>query len=88
MRTSLLHLDKTISHNEPMKLKYTGTIEVKPLTDHPDWLVVTKGHGRYEKGERLPLSYLKENGFTAADCESVDLLDPDRTERLCPPVTG
>ena len=71
-----------------MKFKYSGIIEVKPLPAYPDWLIITKGHGRYETGERLPISYLKENGLSAVDCEALALVDPDRTERLCPPVIG
>ena len=71
-----------------MKLKYSGIIEVKPLTGHPDWLIITKGHGRYETGERLPIGYLKKNGLSAVDCEALNFLDPDRTERLCPPGIG
>ena len=72
----------------PLKFKYSGIIEVKPLADCPEWLVITKGSGRYETGERIHISYLKENGFRPADCEAVDLLDPDRMERLCPPIIG
>ena len=65
-----------------MKFKYVGTIEVEPLSiifpsfaDHPEWLVITKGHGRYETGERIHISYLKENGFRPANCEAVILME-------------
>jgi len=35
----------------------------------------------------MRLEYIRDN-FTAADCESLNVLDPDRTERLCPSVIG
>ena len=71
-----------------MKLKYSGIIEVKPLTDCPDWLVIIKGDERYETGDRIHIGHLEENGFTAADCEALNVLDPDRTDRLCLPIIG
>jgi len=69
-----------------MKFKYSGIIDVSPLKDYPNWLVVTRGHGRYKKGERLHIKYLAENDFKPADCEALNLVDPDRTKRLCPPI--
>lgn len=69
-----------------MKFKISGMIEVEPLEGCPGWVVVTKTFLRWEKGERLPVSYLTENKFSPADCEALNLVDPNRTERLCPPI--
>ena len=58
-----------------LKFKYSGIIEVKPLADCPEWLVITRGSGWYETGERLHISYLKESGFRPVNCEAVILME-------------
>ena len=58
-----------------LKFKYSGIIEVKPLADYPGWLVITRGSGRYETGERLHIGYMKESGFTPANCGAVILME-------------
>ena len=58
-----------------LKFKYLGIIEVKPLADYPEWLVITRGSARYEKGERIHIKQLKESGFRPVNCEAVDLME-------------
>ena len=70
-----------------MKLKYTGTVEVEPCENSPGMWEVTVGTELVPLGWVLRLEYIREN-FTPADNDSLNTLDPDRTERLCRPVIG
>ena len=70
-----------------MKLKYTGIVEIEPCENSPSRWMITKGTELVPAGEVMRLEYIQAN-FTAVDCKAVDLLDPDRTARLCPPVIG
>jgi len=69
-----------------IKLKYTGVIECEPC-DSPGFWKITKGTELVPAGEVMRLEYIKKN-FRPADCEALNLVDPDRTERLCAPVIG
>jgi len=69
-----------------MKLKYRGIVEIEPSVT-PGFFRVTKGTELVNLDQVMSLEYIREN-FTAADCDSRDLLEPDRTERLCPPIIG
>ena len=70
-----------------MKLKYIGTIECKPCPNSPGMWEITKGTELVPAGQVMRLEYIRKN-FTAADCEALNLMDPDRDERLCPPIIG
>ena len=65
-----------------MKLKYTGTIEVKLILTSNKTFRVTRGTELVPAGQVMGLEYIKAN-FTAGDYEALNLIDPDRTERLC-----
>ena len=70
-----------------MKLKYTGTVTIEPCENSPGRWMITKGTELVPAGEVMRLEYIRDN-FTPADREALNLLDPDRTARLCPPVIG
>jgi len=57
-------------------------VEIEPHPESPGMFRVTKGCEFFDESNVLRLEYLKEH-FTPVDCEAVDLVDPDRTERLC-----
>jgi len=71
-----------------MKFKLTAIIEAKDLPDFPGYVEVTKGLQGYKHGEWWKIEQLKENGLTPVDCNALNLMDPDRTERLCPSIIG
>uniref|UniRef100_A0A6M3LPK0 Uncharacterized protein n=1 Tax=viral metagenome TaxID=1070528 RepID=A0A6M3LPK0_9ZZZZ len=70
-----------------MKFNFNGHIEVFPVPDNPGLFGVVEDTELFKAGRILTLGYLREH-FTPADCEALNLMDPDRTERLCPPVIG
>ena len=70
-----------------MKLKYTGIVEAEPCENRPGEWEITKGTALVPLGWVIRIEYIKAN-FTPADNESLNTLDPDRTERLCPPGIG
>jgi len=70
-----------------MKLKYTGIVEIEPCENSPGRWMITKGTELVPAGEVMRLEYIRAN-FTEADCEALNIMDPDRTERLCPPIIG
>ena len=72
---------------EEMKLKYSGVVEAEPCPNSPGMYRITKGTELVPAGQVMRLEYMRAN-FVAADCESLDVLDPDRIMRLCPPVIG
>ena len=72
------------SGGRTMKFKFKGQVEIERLEDGQ--FVVTRGDGFFISGHAvLVLDELKK-WFTPADCEALNLVDPDRTERLCPPI--
>ena len=70
-----------------MKLKYTGTVTAEPCENSPGRWKITKGTELVPAGEVMRLEYIRAN-FTATDCGALNIMDPDRTERLCPPIIG
>ena len=66
-----------------MKFKYSGIIEVEQLGDGD--FVVTVGDGYFFQGHEVIIKDDLKH-FTPADNEALNLIDPDRTERLCPPI--
>jgi len=70
-----------------MRLKYTGIVEAEPCPNSPDRWMITKGTELVPAGQVMRLEYIKAN-FSSADCEALNLFDPDRTERLCPDDIG
>uniref|UniRef100_A0A6M3L2G9 Uncharacterized protein n=1 Tax=viral metagenome TaxID=1070528 RepID=A0A6M3L2G9_9ZZZZ len=63
-----------------MKFNYAGTIEVGQLESGD--LIVTVGDGYFYRGHEVILKDDLKH-FSPADCEALNLVDPDRTERLC-----
>lgn len=73
-----------------MRFNFKGQIEVEPdsLGGNNNIFLVTKGHELFlPEGQYLTLLGLKKN-FTPADCNALNLVDPNRTERLCQPIIG
>ena len=70
-----------------MKLKYTGIIEVEDSPLYVGSLLVTKGTKLVPAGQVFTIEEAIAN-FTPADNDSLNLLDPDRVKRLCPPIIG
>jgi len=65
-----------------MKFKYGGMVEIVP-SDEPGRYRISKGTRLVQAGLFLfDIEYIREN-FTPGDCDALNLLDPDRTERLC-----
>jgi len=67
-----------------MKFKYTGMVEIEPCENSPDRWKITKGTELVSGGQVVRMEYIRDN-FTPVDNEALNLLDPDRTERLCRP---
>jgi len=67
---------------EKMRLKYTGVVEYKPCENSPGMYMITNGTELVPAGQVMSPEYMRAN-FTAGDCEALNLLDPDRTDRLC-----
>jgi len=64
-----------------MKFNYQGQIEVEAC-ENGSQVFVTKSDGYYwQTGTVIPLDELKEH-FMPADCEALNLVDPDRVKRL------
>jgi len=64
------------------------TIEVEDVPGLPGVFYVKSLSDRfYALGQHIKIEDLIEN-FTPADCEALNLVDPDRTKRLCPPIIG
>ena len=70
-----------------MKLKYIGVIEAEPFPNSPGMYRITKGTELVPAGQVMGLEYMRAN-FEAADCAALNVLDLDRTNRLCPRVIG
>jgi len=63
-----------------------GIVEAEPMVT-PGIFKITRGTELVPAGQVMRLEYIREN-FTAADCEALNLMDPDRVKRLCPPIIG
>jgi len=70
-----------------IKLKYTGIIEAEGCPNSPGIYYVCTGTELVPDGQVMRLEYIRAN-FTAADNNALNLMDPDRTKRLCPPIVG
>ena len=70
-----------------MKFKYTGIVTAEPCENSPGRWKITKGTELVPAGEVMRLEYIKAN-FTAADGAALNIMDPDRTDRLCLPIIG
>ena len=64
-------------------------IEIEPLPNSPGMFRVKPGKGCefFDDSNVFGLEYLKEH-FEPVDGPALDLVDPDRTERLCPQIIG
>lgn len=71
----------------PLKFNFNGQIEVEPHPDSPGMYRVIKGCEFFDESQVVRLEYLKTH-FTPASGAALDLVDPGRTNRLCPPIIG
>ena len=65
-----------------MKFKYKGMIEIVPYPLVPGKYRISNGTKLVLADRVESLSFFKEN-FTPVDNEALDLVDPNRTKRLC-----
>jgi len=68
-----------------LKFKYKGMMEVEPIPENPDIYVVTKVDHSIMLGQHLDIQTLKKD-FTPVYGDTLNLMDPKRNERLCPPI--
>ena len=64
-----------------MKFKFVGIIETTRLRD--GGFMVTRGDGFFVRTKTVFEMDTMKKHFTPADCEALNLVDPDRTGRLC-----
>jgi len=60
-------------------------VTLEPHTDRPGMFKVTRGCCYLDTGTVMSFESIMEQ-LTPVGCDSVDLVDPGRNERLCPPI--
>ena len=66
------------------KLK-TSIVALEPHLNSPGMLKVTRGCYFLEEGTVMSLESILEH-LRPVGCDSLNLVDPDRDKRLCPPI--
>ena len=70
-----------------LKFKYKGMMEVEQMPENPDVFVITKLDHSLVLWQHIDLKTLSDDKkFTPIYGDSLALVDPKRTERLCPPI--
>lgn len=62
-------------------------IEVEPIPENPDMFVITKLDHSLALGQQIDIEYIK-NKLGPIYGDSLNLVDPGRMKRLCPPIVN